>query len=153
MWWKKVNSVSGRILHARIYLDQLRRIIEILNDNCERVEISDKNYKYSDIDDLIDNNKDIPNVSYIDIHGYGPFIHIDVDREETKIYASDNSVKSTGIFTQLEKILRENIRKSLYIRNGYVLLVYFIAMKIFQGIGDLYIDKTSYAKLSTVFLQ
>jgi hypothetical protein len=76
-----------------------------------------------------------------------------VDREETKIYASDNSVKSTGIFTQLEKILRENIRKSLYIRNGYVLLVYFIAMKIFQGIGDLYIDKTSYAKLSTVFLQ
>lgn len=106
---KIINSKSLQILPVKIYLDDLEKVINILNeDESKEIEIRTKEYKLT-LDEL--KNKYLnESLNYLEIHRSNPYLTVEFNygfsNNGVRIYSNDNSSSSIGIIEKIKNIIK-----------------------------------------------
>ena len=104
---KKITGQSkgNYFCSVNLYRDDLEKIIDFLSEVSDRVEISDNNYTYDSIDELLDQRGVKPKM--ISISSYSPFVSIDLKPHSVWLYCCDSEKDSLYAYDRIEEILKK----------------------------------------------
>ena len=136
---KKIKSISkGRHFPSiTIYKDDLQKILEILNEVCERVKISDEEYEYESLEEL-EHTKGLK-PKQISITGISPYVSLDLKQNSIWLYRSDSDQKSVYIYKQIEEILlsKKNLISTLFNKSGGIISCVILFILFFMPVATL----------------
>ena len=110
---KKAISSSKQFSSVVIYLEDLKEIIGILEESGQIVKISDSNYEYEDLEDLI-NSSGRKKCTNLSLNISKPYISVDFRRSPfwgTTLYYNGEGVADKGIYYAIKEILIKRTRK------------------------------------------
>ena len=134
---KKIEGQSkgNHYPSANIYKDDLLKIIEILEEICDEVEISDDEYEYDSLEELEQEKGIRP--KKISITGRSPHVSIDLKPRSIWLYRSSSDQKSVYAYKSIEDIIlkRKNLisilfNKSVGIISCIILFIFLATMPV-----------------------
>jgi len=111
---KKITGQSKgtHYCSVNLYRDDLEKIIDFLSDGSDRAEISDNNYVYDSIDELLDQRGVKPKM--ISISSYSPYVSINLKPRSVYLYRSDSEKDSLYAYDRIVEVLKR--RRSILSR-------------------------------------
>ncbi|MGB4775793.1 MAG: hypothetical protein WBP45_11515 [Daejeonella sp.] len=108
---EKLNkSIIKEYLPVKIYLCDLQEIILLLVENGISYEIETENYKYENIIELTNAQKE-GKIKSLTIRTHNnPYITIEFHKTQTKVYVSSDVPIIAGLFYKIDKIIKETQR-------------------------------------------
>jgi len=127
---EKVISSSVKNIHGkRVYVDGLEKIIGILQNNGEEIEIKTEEYVFEDLQELekyYENNEGPEEISIV---SRNPYLRIRFRKDEISIYLDQENPERIVIRSLIEEEIRKWNRKFSFTGNWYLfwicLLIYF----------------------------
>ena len=138
---KKNNSFSQNFPPVKINIDDIIRIIEIIETNCNNVEINIDDYVINEKKELYEIPKEI--IKKIEIKSSNPYISITFDKSSIRIYMAEASISNRGIFDAVRDIIQKNQLKSWKILKLDIIPVILLSLAFFITFGVIKISSTS----------
>ena len=92
-----------------IFRDDLEAIEKILKDNQSRdFKIKTSDFEFDSVAEIDVKTKSRNEVSIL---SYGPYISIDFNKHSTYLHASDSEIRTIGIVSKIEEIIKKRERK------------------------------------------
>jgi hypothetical protein len=103
---KKGKSDCKHFRPVNLYREHLEHIIDIFSESCGKVEISDDEFEYENLDEL----KRIRGLrpKKISIRGRDPDVFLDLNRNYIYLHRSTSDQNSIYVYKMVEDILQEN---------------------------------------------
>lgn len=111
------QHLSKEFSIVRLYFDDLEAINEILSQMEGSVTWTTETYKFDSLNELLDNYK-MPAIHKLVIESRVPYVTIDLRHYRSTVTVVSYEPRDEGIFTQLNKILRNSQSKYQYLFSG-----------------------------------
>jgi hypothetical protein len=106
---KRKRSLFIDLPLVKLYLDDVYAIIDIFKENnCKDIYLQTNEYNVSNFEDL----RKVLTMSkhYLKIGCKDPYIYLELDRYDARLYAYEDSAINRGILAKIEDIIRRNKR-------------------------------------------
>ncbi|WP_291122310.1 hypothetical protein [Flavobacterium sp. UBA6046] len=122
---EKLNKSNSKYYDApTLYLDDLRRIEEILKSSTTDYSLETGDYNFVDIDELLQ-QRDGDTLTDIEFKSRKPYISINFNKSNSRLYCGDNETTTLGIFHKVDELLSSTVYKRSIL---FSYLVYFIIL-------------------------
>lgn len=131
------QSISKELPIVAIYLDEIKEIVDLLENNKQeygKVTITTKTHKFNSISEL----SDLPEIrmNQLKINLSNPYISVDFDRLLIRIYSSTDEIEVIGIVSKLEEIILRGKRPiANFIANSYLVWIIPSPIGLVLGLG------------------
>jgi len=111
---KKIRGIAKGIPYypVNLYRDDFEQIINILSEISDQVEISDDDYEYESLDELINQKGLKPKKVFIS--SYSPHVVIDLEPHSIFLYRSNSDKGALYAYDRIKEVLRK--RRSILSR-------------------------------------
>lgn len=99
------RSKGDHYYSVNLYKDDFENIINILSEVSDRVKISDDNYVYDSLDELISQKGLKP--KKVSISSYSPYVSIDLKPHSVWLYCSNSNKESLYAYNRIEEVLKK----------------------------------------------
>ena len=106
---KLKKHISKEYLPVKIYIDDLEKIVAILDDNSIKYSIQIDRYKYDTLVELINSSAD-RKTQDLKIETSNPKMTIEFHKMWAKIYVSVDDMLTTGLFHKIDEIINQSRR-------------------------------------------
>jgi hypothetical protein len=129
---KKIdNQVFKTYNNAKLYIDDLLEIIDIIKENSNGIKITINNFILEDNDDITKFTKEP--MKKIEMRGNSTRFSFSYEKSKIQLYYTDDII-SLGIFNKIEKILVERNRLLLSIIKNPVFYSFALLLSLLFGI-------------------
>lgn len=134
---KKIRaSYSEKLPSARLYLDDIEAIFEIISTTSEETRILTEWYELDEVDELRELEMDV--IHTLSFGGQRPRITLELIPDKIVLYIADKSdTVSLGIFEKIKAIIKNRKRRFRWLWSGAVLGV-LMTLIVFSLAGTLY---------------
>lgn len=147
---KLKKHISKEYLPVKIYIDDLEKIVAVLDDNSIKYSIETDFYKYDNLTELIKYSTDKAHKN-LKIQTSNPYMTIEFHKMWAKIYVSVDDMLTTGLFHKIDEIINQSRRLIPFFYSYYFVWIVNILLPIENALinrdGKLfheYIDTTLY---------
>lgn len=144
---KKRESHFIVVPSVKLWLDDVKSIISILQQYSNRIEVSDRENEYESIEDLIAEKGTHP--KSLEIVSYSPHVSLRFDRKEfpvgTRLYAAAGSPEGEASFLKIRELLLNRKRWANYVFHIWLasILIILLVMIPRDAIRALFPDRTT----------
>lgn len=136
---KKTNRLCERLNPAKLYLDDIEKIVETMLQISDKVEISNEEYSFESLDELKELKQEaLRNLEITASHPSRISIHF--KKDSIYLHASDDAPASRGILEKIKEIVAQRSRRLVWLLNSNFLSGGFFALSmivfIFYGVID-----------------
>lgn len=100
---KVVGSYGEEIKPVRLYLDDLKEIVSILEGSCEEVDIQTDDVLLDSLDEIGDLKKEVLN--NLTISGRNPYVSLSMQPYHIWLYIHKDTPQSRGLFQKVKLVL------------------------------------------------
>lgn len=148
---KKTIQYYGEFLYpVKLYLDDLKKIEAMLNEVSKDIKIESEGYEFSNIDELIQLQKE--SIETLCMKIYNPYLSIEFKKNEVWLYIADDTALSRGIYEKIKDYLYKHKRNLSWVRkNSLYTSIILIGYSIISGFFIKYMGIT-FAKINLAFM-
>lgn len=106
---KLKKHICKEYLPVKIYVDDLEKIVAVLDDNSIKYSLETDNYKYDSLTELINATAD-RKTKNLKIQTSNPYMTIEFHKMWAKIYVSVDDMLTTGLFHKIDEIINQSRR-------------------------------------------
>lgn len=134
---EKLNKhISKDYLPVKIYLDDLEKIVAVLDDNSIKYFIETVDYKFDNLTELINAVPD-QELKSIKIDTSNPHMTIEFHQKWAKIYVSVDNMLTTGLFHEIDTIINHSKRFIPFLYSYYFVCI----INILLLIGNVFMNR------------
>lgn len=126
---KIIQSYSQDFKMPHLYREDLKKIEQIISDELEaqKYKIECGGYEYESIDEI---PNDTSSANEFSIKTYHPYIDLEFNKYNSRLYAGGDDLKMTGAIKKVEEIIQNKERKVLWF---FSQIAFWIAPYLFIG--------------------
>jgi hypothetical protein len=109
---RRKTPISRPLPPLKIYIDDVERVVEILREHCQSVEVATEDYELDGVDEL--EGLEEERIDALEIQAFDPQIKVTLDPAGAVVYADDPSPKNKGIVGDIVELLRQRRRSAWY---------------------------------------
>lgn len=106
---KLKKNISKEYLPVKIYIDDLEKVVAVLDDNSIKYSIETDFYKYDSLAELVNSSTD-RNTKNLKIQTANPYMTIEFHKMWAKVYVSVDDMLTTGLFHKIDEIINQSRR-------------------------------------------
>lgn len=145
------KSIGKHIKGVKIYAEGLEEIIAVLSKEGGNVEITTDQYKFDDLEELLEKYEKSGNIDEINFQIREPYVSVGFRKNQIWLYAADSNALSIGIYEQVDAILKKWTPKTAVLKNGWYLFTAYVFGQAFFYLGDSILNE-NYFKVSFVLI-
>ncbi len=121
---QKQHALHSSIPSVRLFYEDINSIIKIITDSCERIEISDGEYEFESIEELMRERGN--NLKQLYISGHNPYISISFERgcSRTRLFASSENIVAEANFFKIRELL---LQRKMWLNHVFNPVTGFVA--------------------------
>lgn len=113
-----ISEYSEDLKPVKVYLDDLEKIVAILNETNQRVEIIIGNYMLDNVEELKQIKEEV--LYNMTIRVCNPYISVNLRPNNARIYISEDTTISRGILGKIKDVLIRRKRHIAYVNLFYI---------------------------------
>ncbi len=129
---KKKKSIRVKIPAIRLYLEDLKEIEGVFNENTKEHQIETNEFEYKNLEECLNHQtgQGIDILNDVSFSSHNPYISLEFKKDSAALYGSEDSTNTYGIIHKIQAILRKRFRFVRYFANAWFPLLLIILLNL-----------------------
>lgn len=150
---RKFNSFKKEFPPIKLYLDDLKKIANILSEKCSVVSIGTDDCIFLNIDEL--KELDATLIKDLEISCKNPYLRLSFRPYRAELYFSEDNIENRGLASKLEDIIQKRQRNKLFwwtVNSANILFAISLSLIIYWQTNSLVAAYIAFILLSFAFI-